>query len=170
VKAEIPTNHEDLDMCKKCGGTCCKKLSCPVFPCDFEEITVETIVAKIKSGYCFDYYEGNLTGNESDKYKTFYFIRPKHKGKEHKIVDASWGGECGFLTSTGCSLSEKDRPSGGKALIPKMVGNDYDCKVLNGWNKTDACFEWAKYNNIIEKAMKILNEEKYINENPLVKE
>ena len=144
---KIPKNHENI-ICKECDGKCCKNMSCQVFPCDFKEITVKTIVKKIKAGYCFDYWEGGIEGKQG----TAYFLRPQHKGYENKLIDPTWGGECIFLTDTGCKLSEKDRPSGGKALIPGKKISD-KCEFIDGWEKYDSAKAWLKYNDIIEEAI-----------------
>ena len=157
MKLKLLQEHECKDKCSKCKGQCCKSQSCPVFPTDLEKVDKESIINLIGKGYCFDYWEGNPTDNIKYNGLIAYFIRPKHKNYEDRLIDATWGGECIFLTDEGCKLLESERPSGGKAVIPKE-GFPNNCVVINGWNKKDCAVSWLEYHNIIKSAIKELNE------------
>lgn len=158
---KIPTHHENKILCKICGGKCCKNMGCEVFPEDFKEITREALIDKIKQGFCFDYWEGNPTSSSKNAGKIAYYMRARNKDAKDKIVDASWGGECIFLTPTGCSLKESERPSGGRALIPNKDRN-IECIKVIGYDKYDCAIAWLPYNDLIEDVIYCINDEENI--------
>ena len=45
---KIPTNHENKELCSKCGGRCCKSCGCELFPEDFKE-GQKLYIKKLKS-------------------------------------------------------------------------------------------------------------------------
>ena len=148
---KIPKKHENKEICSECGGECCKKLPCTVFPGDLNFINEEILTEMVKGKYCFDYWEGNPTNDNKYDDVTAYFIRPKCKHETNKIVDASWGGECVFLTPKGCQLHKSIRPSEGKALIPTPKR---PCIGIGGWDKREASILWLPHNELITKIIK----------------
>jgi len=102
----------------------------------------ETIKKALLSGrWAIDWWEGIETEE--------YFVRPATKGMEGKMEDPSWGGECTFLTPTGCALSCQERPWACRVLEPRKDG----CIThgLGGTNtKEDAAHEWAPYQELLE--------------------
>jgi len=105
-------SNENNTLCTPCGGECCKAMSGVNLPEDFDnnfENVKEALVSGKYAIDCWDFYDGAGSG---------YFIRPSTKGKEGEITDWSWGGECTFLTSKGCSLSSQTRPWGCRQLTP----------------------------------------------------
>ena len=41
-------NNEDREMCKKCGGSCCRNMGCHYSPDNFNNITYESLKEKIE--------------------------------------------------------------------------------------------------------------------------
>lgn len=144
-------NNENNSLCKKCGGGCCKSLPGAVDPSEFKEITVETLLNKFKEGFCFDYWEGELTNDPEYKGLTGYFMRPQTLGHVKQIVHASWGGRCRFLNDTGCPFKYKDRPLGCRSLIPSK---NLICQDDNGYGKKQSAIAWLPYNKIIEEVIR----------------
>lgn len=138
-------NNENKSICFGCGQ-CCKSLPGIVSPSDLKEVTVESLTDLFESGYQFDYWEGNLTGNPEHDDITFFYLRPQTKNSVNKIVDASWGGECVFLNDDGCSKSFEERPSQCRALTPSKDGN---CYLDKKYEKKIMIEEWLPYNEII---------------------
>lgn len=55
--------YENKELCAKCGGKCCKRMGCELFPEDVEKhygpITEETIFKLLESGnWAVDWYDG----------------------------------------------------------------------------------------------------------------
>ena len=42
---------ENKQLCKECGGRCCKIMGCHYSPDDFEEITYESLKKEIEKGF-----------------------------------------------------------------------------------------------------------------------
>jgi hypothetical protein len=51
-------------------------------------------------------------------------VRPVHRGYQGRRLHGSWGGPCGNLSESGCSLSFERRPWQCRALVPKSGGRD----------------------------------------------
>ncbi|MBP3917306.1 hypothetical protein [Clostridium sp.] len=134
--------YEDLELCKKCGGGCCKRMGCHFSPDDFAEITYESLKSKIDEGnISIDWWEGDPTGN--DKLSRAYFLRVRNKFAP--IVDPSFGGICSLLTNDGCPLPFEKRPKGGRMLIPSETG----C-VLE-YSKQQVAIDWLEYTDILQR-------------------
>lgn len=135
----------DEDLCRTCGGKCCKSYPCANLPEDFGETEdeVKTAVrAAISTGrWAIDWWEGDPTGGNRS---TACYVRPAVKGMEGRTHDPSWGGSCTFLSPTGCELSYEERPSGGRLL--EAQENPQDC-IIHGASKKEACIAWLPYNN-----------------------
>jgi Fe-S-cluster containining protein len=143
------SNNENKSLCSGCGQ-CCKRMPGIVSPSELKEVTVESLTNLFRSGYQFDYWEGNLTGKEEHVDTTFYYLRPQTKRSVNKIVDASWGGECVFLEESGCSKSFEERPTQCRALKPRKNGN---CHFNKQYGKRQMIEEWLPYNEIISETI-----------------
>ena len=140
-------NNENTSLCSSCGE-CCKSIPGIVHPNELKEVTVESLSQMIKNGYQFDYWEGNITGKPEHDEITAYYLRPQTKKSVGKMVDASWGGECVFLTETGCSKAFDQRPTQCRALKPAENGN---CSYEKKYSKIEVIKAWLPYNNVITK-------------------
>lgn len=149
---KIEIGFENIALCSKCAGACCKKMPGSNFPEDFELPGGKKLREALKSGkYAIDWWEGDPRDNKNDLSQA-YFIRPATKGAEGKMSDASWGGECTFLTGNGCTLTLENRPRECRMLEAKE-GNGRNCLMNKGNNKKDAAIAWIKYTEIIEKIL-----------------
>lgn len=127
-------------LCAECGA-CCKELPGAFFPDDFGIDLLEQVRAGLSEGiFAIDWWE-TLDS-------PMYFLRPSTKGKEGIIFDPSWGGECTFLTSVGCSRSRNEMPTECKGLEAKTTWED-TCKSTTG-GKLGAAEAWVPYNNILK--------------------
>lgn len=84
-------NYLNVELCKRCGGECCKFISGGYMPEDFGEPLLENLTKAFQTGnYAVDWWEGDPTGN--DEIECGYYVRPKVKGAD-RIYDPSSGGE-----------------------------------------------------------------------------
>ena len=144
---------ENKELCKKCGGYCCKKSECDYFPRDFESLTTKAILEILK--------DGNISIVSSLKFRELkngkLIMEPllylRARNKDRNIVDLlSIKTPCSLLTENGCPYDLEHRPSGGVNLIP---GNSkYECfpkedvkKLIEGWQS---------YQKPLYKVVKIL--------------
>lgn len=135
--------NEDINICKSCGGMCCKTMGCHFSPKDFDTISVEYLKNMINRGYIsIDWWDGDV--DELDKYERVYFLRMRNKNGN--IVDPSWGGQCILWTEEGCPFDWFHRPMGGKALVPNK--NRW-CETL--YSKENCVRDWRKYWDILNE-------------------
>ena len=126
----IKINNENQNICKPCGGECCKNTPGIFLP---EQILkgykpFEKVKEKIKNK---NIIINTLEKAINDKYQTILVIQPRTNNtlkNETGVVDDYNFGTCFNLTDIGCSLSFEDRPFGCQALIPKI---DKKCFVEN---------------------------------------
>lgn len=150
-------SNENKKICAKCGGRCCKQLPGICTPEDIRHIFPaksirESIKLAIKSGlFCFDRWDGD---------PCWYFIRPRLKSARLDAFDYSWGGgECVFLTTTGCSREFDERPAQCRALVPNKDGHCCVAdKTLRG--KYEPARRWHREVRGFRKIVKeVMNEE-----------
>lgn len=142
-------NNENKSLCAGCGE-CCKRMPGIVHPSELKEVTVESLSQMIQDGYQFDFWEGNITGRPEHEEVTAYYLRPQTKRSVGKVVDASWGGECVFLSETGCSKTFDERPSQCRALKPVK---DKGCHFSGKYSKVEIIKSWLPYNEVILKTI-----------------
>jgi hypothetical protein len=92
-------------------GICHPKDIKRLFPADTLKESLQQAFAT--GNFSIDRWEGDIPQ---------YYIRPATVRGVGKIYDLSWGGECTFLTSTGCKFSFEDRPHTCKLLEPSEEG------------------------------------------------
>ncbi len=148
-------NDPDLynpELCKACGGRCCRRCGCFIGPRDFrrrfggKELTLEAMRREIEKGYFViervdltDYYRRGLgtvvrMRNIDDRFVIIgaFDVRP---GSPCVMWDKSYG----------CKLSRDDRPIGGRLMVPSPL---YTCSGKYG--VIEAASEWLKYEEITD--------------------
>ena len=132
----------NIELCRKCGGECCKSMGCHISPFDLKEISVKSIISLIDETECIsiDWWEGNPITNQSDGSRA-YFLRIKNKNAN--IIDPSFGGLCSILTDNGCPLSFEYRPKGARDLIPKEIS------CHDRYSKHQCAIDWFEYQNVL---------------------
>lgn len=136
---------ENLELCSKCKGKCCKAMGCHFSPDDFEDLSFEGLKKEIDKGYIsIDWWEGNPfdTDNRKEIPRAFFL---RIRNRDSKIINPSWGGVCSLLTDKGCILSYNKRPKGGRDLIPAVP----ECRIT--YTKDQCARDWYKYNDILSE-------------------
>ena len=146
-------NYLNINICKECGGKCCKSMPGSAYPVDFKKPLDKSLLEAFKLGnWAIDWWEGDPINK--DILEKAYYIRPRTKNNNN-LFDASWGGECIFLNKKGCILKPEERPQSCRLLEPKK---NEKC-IHHGKSKHGAAIEWLPYTNIIlEVAKKIKGE------------
>jgi len=135
------------DMCRKCGGGCCRTYPGCCMPQDFKDEAA--VLEAIRSGrYCIDWWEQGIPGNfDSER---AYLLRPSIKGCEGQLLHRQLQiGECTFLGQDGCELTLEERPSGCLLLEPQANGR---C-IAHGAGRYEAATEWFKCKYLYEVAL-----------------
>ena len=147
---------EDRDICKECGGFCCKKSGCDYSPKDFKDLGIKALVDILNEGNvsivaAFD-YSVLRDGTKVPKFHLYLRARNIDRGP----VDLfSFKKQCSMLTETGCSYDLEHRPFGGANLVP--VGMNPKTKLPDCYvdeNPLNIIMSWESYQNTLRKAVK----------------
>ncbi len=143
--------NEDLEICRECGGICCKKSGCDYWPQDFEDLSYKGILKALSGGrisiVCameFRKIHGRLLGEPR------LYLRARNTDRD--VVDLiSAKTRCSLLTETGCTLSYEERPSGGKNLFP-FREEDGPCRPV--LEPLPQLLKWRNYQGALRKVVK----------------
>lgn len=134
--------------CAECKGRCCKDKGCSLSPEDLmialknrkehkhEELYEQTLalLTDPQGLYAIDYF--------SRPEGTCFYLRMRHKCYTFIGVDAM--GECIALTGEGCSLTEEQRPKGGRYLESRA-----DRACIQHYGREDMCRDWEPYQEVL---------------------
>lgn len=143
-------------ICSECKGKCCKMCGCHFSPDDFKEISFEYLKREIEKGYIsIDYVDCEMI------YENFGVYILRIRNANAPIVDTGFNRRtpCILLTDEGCKLEYKDRPSGGKLLVPseKFFKNSLKQKERYCYQKytiENCCYEWKPHQGLIFQLIK----------------
>lgn len=141
--------NENTEVCKNCGGRCCKKSGCDYWPSDLQDKTYKGILKFLENGKVsivammnFKRINGKLCNFP------FLYLRERNTGRD--VVDLlSMKTPCSNLTEHGCSYTYEERPSGGKNLTPSKDGLCYPKE-----DNLQKVLEWSPYQKQLEKIVK----------------
>lgn len=142
-------NYENKELCKKCGGMCCKKSGCDYFTSDFSVINKNSIIKALESGNIsiVSTLDFDTLNNGTKVAIPFLYLRARNKDRD--IVDLfSMKKQCSMLKEDGCFYSLEDRPGGGANLIP----DSEMCKPL--LDPVEEMLKWKPYQNLLAKLVK----------------
>lgn len=147
-KRWIREKTQNPEMCKKCGGMCCKQCGCAYFPEDLgEKLSYENLLEFFEKKLiiidCVRYEDGNAYKPLAEP---IYYLRVPNVMEKGKLAE-NGSGKCSFLTEKGCKLSYDQRPSEGKYLVPFWSG----CYLLY---KTQEFIDvWTPYQDLLKSFM-----------------
>lgn len=145
---DISKNVNSL-ICKECGGACCKGCGCHFSPDDFKDLSFKGLKKELEKGYIsIDYVDGEMICSPID----VYILRIRNKDKP--IVDLKHIRDtpCILLTEKGCKLKYKDRPTGGKLVIPNhmsIILHEMSC--TSNYTISKCCFEWLPHKKVLSQ-------------------
>lgn len=144
--------NEDLSICSKCGGMCCKKSGCDYASNDFVNLKYQSLIDELNKGdkSIVAMINFNTLKNGRLIAEPYLYIRARNNDRD--IVDLiSMKTRCSQLTDTGCMHSYEDRPFGGKNLKPSKM-EDGPCRpVISPIYIIDS---WRDYQKILRKLVK----------------
>lgn len=132
----------NYEMCKKCGGVCCKENGCVYSPNDFKSMKYDYLNSIIDQGKIS--IGGQPVPFMGDAWTYIPYLRVRNI--DAPIVDLfTKGGPCINLTDNGCILSEDKRPTFGLLVEPTKIGGPCEKKGK------DLGKEWLYYSDILSK-------------------
>lgn len=140
----------DYEMCKKCGGACCKKTGCIYLPQDFDNLEFDYLKGLLDKGNI------SISGQPFNPFPNFYpsawsfllYLRARNINSD--VVDLiTLGAPCSLLTKNGCSLNDEDRPSLGLLVKPTVIGGP--CEKM--YFSEDA-MAWLDYSAVLSELIR----------------
>lgn len=140
----------NYELCKKCGGKCCKMSACMFFVDDFESMKLDYLESILDTGRIS--IKSSLDFKSSPKGEIV--VVPKlyliARSIDRDVIDlVSIPNTCANLEESGCYFSEEERPSGGLYLIPKENGK---CHSL--FNGEDVIKKYEPYQKVLQRIIK----------------
>lgn len=143
-RLKIKEFYYDHDICKACGGRCCKVSGCNFAPSDFKEISYVYLKKIIHKGFISIVIIPDIqTGLEED----ILALKVRNKGARVCDLEVNISRPCILLEETGCCFEDSDRPYGGKALVPNIPG--IGCKM--GYSYRQCAKDWEPYQEVLRK-------------------
>lgn len=141
---------EDINICKQCGGRCCKKCGCDYSALDFDDLSYKTICEFLSEGKISVVSMVSFDRLSNGKKIANLFLYLRARNVDRDVVDLiSVKTRCSQLTEIGCSYTYDDRPTGGKNLVPVEGGKCYPAEDQFELVKT-----WQPYQNVLRKVVK----------------
>lgn len=144
---KIPENIElvNSEICKNCGGKCCKHCGCVYSVDNFEQLTLKELKAKLEEGKT-----SIISQFIVNKKNVSHYLLLRARNLDRDIVDLfSIKNTCASLTPTGCSLSKEERPHGGLLFIPSKNNDCYGY-----YNNEVGYNEWINYQKVLERLVR----------------
>ena len=130
--------YENKNICRECGGKCCKKCGCDYSIENFDNLKIDNLQRILEQGDIsivsyqkFQYVRGMLINDP------FLYLRARNINRP--VVDLlSLKTTCASLTEDGCKYTLEERPKGGVNLIPvEGATRCYRVKdamsIIDGW-------------------------------------
>ena len=124
--------NEDLSICSKCGGMCCKKSGCDYSLTDFKDGKYITLLDELNKGDKSIVAMINFRTLINGKFIAEPYLYIRARNTNRGIVDLiSMKTRCSQLTDTGCSHNYENRPLGGRNLKPSLSENGPCRPIIN---------------------------------------
>ncbi len=147
----FPKDYDDPrcqnpELCKECGGECCKRCGCMFSPDDFDDLSYEAMKKEIGKGHItLELIDGEYICRPG----FYYALRMRNINAP--IVEDCFGyrgrSPCILLGEKGCKLPYSKRPSEGRLMWPIKIGGTYLCE--SNYDARDATLEWVKYQPLL---------------------
>lgn len=135
----------DHDQCKECGGDCCKSAGCELAPSDFSDLSFEGLRRVMKKGYITMQLASQLYTGLNCPVLILHI-----RNRDEPIINfGGWHEEGCILHDNlrGCPFSDKDRPKGGRDLIPE---NRKYGTCARGYSIRMCAEDWLPYQGLLE--------------------
>lgn len=144
--------NEDLDLCSKCGGMCCKKCGCDYGIVDFEDRTYNGLKESLDKGDKSIVAVLNFKPLKNDRYIVDPVLYIRARNINRCVVDLiSMKTSCAELMENGCKYDYDHRPLGGRNLKPRELDEGGCYSIIP---RIDIMKQWIPYQKQLRKLVK----------------
>ena len=144
--------NEDMDLCSKCGGMCCKKCGCDYGITDFYDRTYNGLKESLDKGDKSIVAVLNFKPlkNGGNIIEPILYIRARNINRG--VVDLiSMKTSCAELMESGCMYDYEHRPLGGRNLKPRELELGGCYPIIS---RIDIMKQWVPYQKQLRKLVK----------------
>ena len=140
------SSHVNCSVCRKCGGTCCKRSGCGLMTCDVPVMSVSGIRRMLDTGkysitfFCADFGDGIIIPIP---------IMNAREIDSQRVNNSIIRKPCALHKENGCMLSDTERPTMGLLYIPKSDGH---CKMLV--DQMETLQDWYPHAHMMEEVVR----------------
>lgn len=148
--------YEDKNICRECGGFCCKKSGCDYSPKDFKDLGIKAIIDILNEGNVSIVSAFNYSILPDGRKAPIFILYLRARNIDRGPIDLfSFKKQCSMLKDDGCTYDLDHRPFGGANLVPVGINKITelpDCYVDE--NPLNIIKSWESYQNTLRKAVK----------------
>lgn len=147
---------EDVEICAKCKGRCCKNAPCHYSPDDFKNLSYRALKSIIARKKYISIVRIKLDFN-IDNFSTkeyYYVLRIRRKDTPIAVdMDQKYKDKrCMLLKKDGCVLPYEKRPKGARMLVPRQ-----NSKCIQLYNLRECVRDWLPYQSVLRKLYRYFN-------------
>lgn len=141
--------NENINICRECGGMCCKKSGCDYSANDFKNCSYDNLLKELlkgdKSIICYIKFNEDNNGNLT--YSSFLYLRARNNNRGPvDLISLKTG--CALLMENGCPFDYKHRPEGGRNLKP-VKSSEGSCRPVK--NPIDISMSWKPHQKTLRR-------------------
>ena len=144
--------NENLDICRECGGRCCKKSGCDYSAKDFSDLSFKALCEILSEGKIsvVTFLKFKKMSNGRTLAEPFLYLRARNQNRD--IIDlVSMKTRCSQLGEDGCNYPYEKRPAGGVNLTPVRRKDGYCYPKEDPFTIAET---WRPYQNALRKIVK----------------
>lgn len=141
---------ENKDICRECGGYCCKKSGCDYFVSDFENMKIDYLnsILQEKRTSIVSALDFKRLSNGKLIVTPILYLRARNVNRS-EIDLLSFKTTCASLEEDGCYYDLEHRPSGGASLIPVK-----NVMCYSNVDRVEELKRWLPYQNVLQRLVK----------------
>ncbi len=150
----------DYELCKKCGGKCCRLCGCEFSPDDFSDLSFEGLLKEIEKGYI------TLELVDGDQFYIagwIWHVRMRNADQPIVVMPGTPNNKkgCIALKEDGCVFDYKHRPASGRLLIPARDERYFHWECHTDYGTHEALREWKAHQKVLHDLAKFVGDKNY---------